>query len=335
MLLAIAVLAAVVVAGGGLAASRILAYDAAVSKVWNLPLADVKAPALDAPRFALEWALTHVTANDLAVAAAGESEGGAAASTAGFAKEVAVYQRGKHLAEFIGACNDCDGADFATARVIDMGPVGRIVPPNITMGGVLAAYSDAEFQRLLVSGVKRDGTTLRMMPAGDFRWWPDADVMALLAFLRVQPPSATPSGTTTVGLLGKILDQTDMLALTIAPRLAATPRQVASEPTPSTEYGKHLGGLCMGCHGATLSGGPIPGAPADLPIPANITPHQTGIAHYDFAKIEVLLRTGVKPDGTPLNPFMPVGALKNMSDVEMHALWAWLQTVEAKPFGTR
>lgn len=332
----------VVLGGGGFVFSKTSAFDSEAAKVWSTPLADVKAPDLKAAHAAITAGTVPAEPAPVATppegGAAGEADPAAVAKAAADAellKSVAVYKRGKHLAESIGACNDCHGENFATPRIIDMGPVGNIVGPNITMGGLLKDYSDAEFHRLLTAGVKRDGTSVLFMPAADFRWWPDDDIMALLGFLRVQPPVELVTAKSTVGPLGKILDRTDKLPLMIAPRLAAQPRHVASAPAPTAEYGKHLGGLCQGCHGMTLSGGPIPGAPPELPIPKNITMHESGIAHYDFAKFDTLMRTGVKADGKPLDPFMPVTTLKNMSDVEMKALWEYILTVEKKPFGGR
>ena len=40
----------------------------------------------------------------------------------------------------------------------------------------------------------------------------------------------------------------------------------------SVEHGKYVAAMCIGCHGATLSGGKIPGGPPDWPAAANITP---------------------------------------------------------------
>ena len=67
----------------------------------------------------------------------------------------------------------------------------------------------------------------------------------------------------------------------------------------------------------------------------NITTHETGLAHYDFAKFEKVLREGIKPDGSKLDPFMPIKDIKHMDDVEMKDLWEFLQSLEKKPFGGR
>ena len=108
----------------------------------------------------------------------------------------AVVERGKHIAESIGACSskECHGADFSGGEPIKMGPLGTMQAPNITAGGRGGEYSDAEFARLILHGVKRDGHGLTFMPATDFAWWPDEDVVALISYLRTVPAVARPSG---------------------------------------------------------------------------------------------------------------------------------------------
>jgi mono/diheme cytochrome c family protein len=92
---------------------------------------------------------------------------------------------------------------------------------------------------------------------------------------------------------------------------------------------------CRGCHGPTLTGGPIPGAPPGLAVPLNLTAHETGLKGWRYDDFVALLREGKRKNGKPLDPFMPVEALKNMNDVELHALWAYLQSVPPRPFGER
>ncbi|MCA9572834.1 MAG: hypothetical protein KC656_33580 [Myxococcales bacterium] len=132
-----------------------------------------------------------------------------------------------------------------------------------------------------------------------------------------------------------MLDRLDMMPVAVARRIDHGTRDVAPPPEPTAAYGVYLARLCQGCHGEHLSGGPIPGAPPDLPVPLNITAHETGIAHYTFEDFDRLMRTGKKPDGTDLDPFMPVKDLRHMDGVEMKALWAALQAAPKRPFGER
>ncbi|MCA9572835.1 MAG: hypothetical protein KC656_33585, partial [Myxococcales bacterium] len=62
-------------------------------------------------------------------------------------------------------------------------------------------YSDAELHRLLVHGVKRDGTSLRFMASQDFAWWPDEDLAALVGYLRTMPAVTRETGEIEIGLL--------------------------------------------------------------------------------------------------------------------------------------
>jgi len=248
-----------------------------------------------------------------------------------------VLDRGKHLAESIGACasKDCHGGDFGGGDKVDIGPLGSMQGPNITAGGRGAEYSDAELARLILHGVKRDGHGLQFMPAPDFAWWPDEDVVAVISYLRTVPAVARPSGEMKLGLLAKVLDRQNMIPIDVARHIDHKQRPIAPPPSPTAAYGTFLANACRGCHGATLSGGRIPGAPAEMAIPLNITPHDTGLAGWTFGDFDKLLSTGIRKNGKTLDSMMPVTELGKFNQVERQALWAFLQTVPAKPFGGR
>jgi cytochrome c553 len=110
------------------------------------------------------------------------------------------------------------------------------------------------------------------------------------------------------------------------------PARVAVAPTAA--YGAYLATMCTGCHGAQLSGGRIPGAPPDWKPAANITP--AGVGRYTEADFVRALREGVRPDGSHIDPSMPVERItRHMTDVELAAVWAYLRTVPARPYGGR
>ena len=250
----------------------------------------------------------------------------------------AVVARGKHLAESLGGCTACHGADLGGLPGEQMGPLGQFHGSNLTSGkgGIGKHYSDAQLARVIRHGVKADGKTLRFMPAQDFSWWPDTELIALVSYLRSVPPVDRTMPEGHVGVLGKVLDRLDKFVMDVARRIdhhAARPS--VPEPAPTPQYGRYLALLCTGCHGPHLGGGKIPGAPPELPIPSNITPHETGIKAYTEADFIALLNTGIKRDGKKLDPFMPVAALAAMNDVEKKALWAYLRAVPPRPFGSR
>lgn len=245
--------------------------------------------------------------------------------------------RGKHVADSIGGCaaSDCHGPDLAGGKTIDAGPVGKFTAPNITSSGLGGVYTDAELVRLIEHGVKKGGTSARFMPAFEFNWLPDDDLAALLAYWRSLPGVSKPNGPLELGVLAKILDRQGLFPLDSARKVDHQKIEKASPPSPTAAYGKFIARGCMGCHGETYGGGPIPGAPAEFAVPLNITPHPTGLPGYEYEEFVKLLDTGTKRDGKPLDPFMPLVNLAQMNEVERKALHAFLVTLPPKPFGSR
>jgi cytochrome c5 len=251
--------------------------------------------------------------------------------------DAAALARGKHVAESIAGCTvaACHGTDFGGGTTTDLGPVGKLCAPNITGANLGAAYSDGELARLIQHGVKKDGTSVRMMPMMDLTWLPDSDVIALVSYLRTVPNVERGNGATVVGTLGKILDRQDKFVWDVARRIDHTTRDVAPAPEATVAYGSRLARLCTGCHGLTLSGGPLPGAPSNIPIPLDLTSDATGMQGWTFDDFDKVMRTGVRKNGRTLDPFMPIDAWKNFDPTEMHALWAYLQSLPPTPFGGR
>ena len=140
-------------------------------------------------------------------------------------------------------------------------------------------YTDGELARAVRHGIGADGRTLLFMPSPNFTWWPDADLIALVSYWRSLPAVDNEIEPTTVGSLGKILERFGVMPLMSASRIDHdTDPEDAPDPEPTARYGRFLARSCTGCHGERLSGGRIPGAPSSLPIPANLTPHETGLA---------------------------------------------------------
>ena len=108
-----------------------------------------------------------------------------------------------------------------------------------------------------------------------------------------------------------------------------------AEPGPTREWGEVLIGTCTGCHGKTLSGGKIPGGDPKWPPARNLTPDESGIKSWTFEDFQKAIKTGTRPDGTTLDPVMPYKAYAGMKPDDIKALWAYLQTVPAKPAGGR
>jgi hypothetical protein len=278
---------------GGYACIQIRAFDESTSKVYEIPLPKIE-----------------------------------------LSTDPAVLARGKHLAEAVASCTnaDCHGADLAGGKLTEVGPLLTMQPPNITKGGLGATYTDAEIARLIRHGVKKDGRTARMMPSNEFNWISESDLVAIVSFVRSMPAVDKPNGPMVIKPLAKILDRRNAFPLDIARRIDHQNIELAPPPSPTRDYGRFLGKLCSGCHGEAFAGGPIPGAPPDLPVPLNLTPHETGLKGYTYEDFWKILDTGTRKDGRKLADFMPFASVRNMDETERKALWAYLSSLPPEPF---
>ncbi len=245
----------------------------------------------------------------------------------------AAAARGKRLAT-VRFCQDCHGEGLVGRVMLDEAAVGRIAAPNLTTGGAGARLSDTDWERAVRHGVRRDGTGLLIMPSHEFASLTDEDLGDIIAYARSVPSSTAQHGALKLGPVLRALDLGGKVSVYAAAEIDHTAPHTASLPEePTREYGKYLASTCTGCHGPGLSGGPIPGAPPDWMAAANITP--TGIGHYSYDDLARLLRTGMRPAGTKVNDLMPWKFTRSFNDVELRALWAYLQSVPPKPFGQR
>jgi len=120
---------------------------------------------------------------------------------AGTTPPMTQLQRGEYIANIAG-CHDCHtpgalygSADFKRAlsgsELGWQGPWGVSYPRNLTPDPAtgLGSWTDAEIERALRSGVKKDGTPLLPpMPWPDFAHLTPEDMAALIAYLRSITP---------------------------------------------------------------------------------------------------------------------------------------------------
>ena len=251
----------------------------------------------------------------------------------------ASVARGRHLARAISKCIVCHGEDLSGQVLVNDGAMGRWVPMNITAGkgGVGTKFTDADYVRAIRHGVAPDGRKLMMMPSREYVQLSAEDLGAIIAYVKSVPPVDKELPASTLGPVARALLTAHKIPLYDAEELDHSLAPPPALPIgPTMEYGHYLAnvGGCTGCHGPGLSGGKIPTGPPDWPPAANLTP--TGIGtRYTEEKFFKALREGVKPEGTAINPAMPIASTKEMTDDEIHAVWAYLQTVPPKPFGGR
>jgi mono/diheme cytochrome c family protein len=250
----------------------------------------------------------------------------------------ARVEHGRHIATAITKCVDCHTPGLTGQVLIDDPAFGVLAAPNLTSGtgGVISHYDDAHLGRAIRHGVAWDGRPLLFMPSGEYSHLSDADLAAIIAWIRSAQPGNTAWPATKMGPIPRVLfvlgKFPDLVPSRTIDHKAKPPVVV---PGVTLEYGKYLAtvGGCSGCHGPGLSGGPIPGAPPEFPAATNITP--TGIGSWSAEDFMRALREGKRPDGTAINEFMPWRFAGQMTDAEIQALWMYLKTVEARPTGTR
>lgn len=246
----------------------------------------------------------------------------------------ATLARGEHVAVTRG-CVDCHGEDLGGTHFFDALPVASITATNLTSGanGVGSFYTDEDFVRAIRSGVRPDGSTLLIMPSHEYRPLGPEDLGALVSWIKSVPPVDTEPVNQTVGPVGRALylaGQVPLVPAELIDHEDATFEQPAMAAT--AEYGAYLATACIGCHGEDYSGGPMTGAPPDWPTPANLTPHETGLASWTKEDFEHFAETGVAPDGRQRDPlYMPWQALQVMSEVERDAVWTFLRSLPPTP----
>ncbi|MEP7324821.1 MAG: cytochrome c [Gemmatimonadota bacterium] len=246
----------------------------------------------------------------------------------------AAIARGQHLATAIGKCTVCHGDDLGGQVLGDNLVFGRLVTANLTTGkgGVFSRNDAASIGRAIRDGLRRDGTPLIFMPSESYHVMSDADVGAIIAYLRSRPPVDRTLPATRVGPLARALSLFTEFPLIPARQIdhaTPPPREVSVESTE--HYGKYLVqiGLCTGCHRSNLSGG---GGPEGRS--SNLTP--AGIGSWTEADFMRALREGKRPVGAVIDStVMPWPLAGKMTDEEIHAVWLYLKSVPPREYGTK
>lgn len=241
-----------------------------------------------------------------------------------------ALQRGRYLFESRG-CIDCHGRDGAGKTFID-DPNGLYVKgPNLTLGAgsPTAAYSSEDWVRAIRHGLNRSGQPLLIMPSEDYNRMTDADLGAMVAYIRALPPVEgdrrdlrLPLPVRFVYAAGILKDAAEKIDHSLPP----------AQPVPADDViaqGAYAANMCLGCHGEGFRGGRIPGAPPDWPAAADLRPGPVMARYPTPEAFAAMLRGGKRPDGSAIQ-VMPFDSLKEMSDAEIAALLAYLKTLPGK-----
>lgn len=245
-----------------------------------------------------------------------------------YASTPEAMERGKYLFESRG-CGECHGSNGVGRVFAEDGKGMKLKSPNITRGsgGVVANYKEVDWVRTIRHGVKPDGRPILIMPCEDYNRFTDADLAALVAYTRQLPPVAgspaqldLPLIVKALYVIGAVKDAPERIDHSLPPA-----KPVAE--TVSVEHGAYVANMCLGCHGAKLAGGKIPGGPPDWPAAADLTPGSAVMKAYDSAeKLKTMFRSGKAPDGRALQ-VMPFPSLKQINDTDVEALYLFLKSL--------
>jgi len=252
--------------------------------------------------------------------------------------DTASLERGRYLYSTRG-CTECHGANGAGRAFINDGKGMFAKAPNISTGpgNVVAKYQPEDWVRTIRHGVKPDGRPLFIMPSEDYNRLTDADLGALVAYVKQLAPISgaglvveVPMLVKTLYAAGVIRDAAEKIDHTLPPA-----QPVATSVSP--QHGAYVANMCIGCHGARLSGGKIPGGPPDWPAAANLTPGDgSAMARYANAdQFVAMLRSGKRPDGGAVSAVMPFESLRELSDTDAQALYLHLKSLPPVAAGMR
>lgn len=250
--------------------------------------------------------------------------------------DAAAIERGRYLFASRG-CADCHGKAGAGRKAIDSGGL-RVIGPQIAPGArnVTASYRPEDWARTLRHGVKPSGEPLMVMPSEDYNRLTDADLGALVAYIRQLPEANGEVGLVQLPPLVRALYGLGVIQDAAAKIDHSRPVEAPVPEGPTIDHGRYVAQMCQGCHGPGYSGGKIPGGPPDWPAAANLTPGEgTVMTRYpDVATFTAMMRSGKRPDGSAVK-VMPFESLGQMNDVDLQGLHAYLRSLPARAAGGR
>jgi cytochrome c553 len=239
--------------------------------------------------------------------------------------DAAAIEWGRHLVNAVTACQDCHGPDLAGRVMID-DPAALLAAPNLTSGrgGIGGHFTVEDWVRAIRHGVRRDGSSLLVMPSYAYAKMTDRDLGAMIAYLRQLPPVDNELPAMKLRPLGRALVAVGAFDEEFAAR--KVPQRVGHgdvDQGATPEYGAYLAGIsgCTSCHRPDLTGGPA--GPPEAPPAPDISPVALADwSHDDFVRV---MREGRRPDGSELSDFMPWRFMAGMTDEELEAIWLFLQ----------
>lgn len=243
----------------------------------------------------------------------------------------ASLERGRQLSV---SCRNCHDIDLAGKLFFDDPTIGSLPSSNLTRakGSETEGYTDLDYVRAIRHGLNKKGNTLMVMPSNSYTHLSDEDLGCLIAFVKSLPPverkfaprkfNYSAKVMAGAGLFGELFPYNEIDH--------AKARKVMAPPMADTpEYGHYIAkiGGCFACHGQNLGGGISPD-PVSPPVP-NIS-KSGNPGKWSKEQFKQTFRTGVTPEGKNLDgKFMPFNGIGALNDVEIEALYTYIQSLPA------
>jgi mono/diheme cytochrome c family protein len=263
------------------------------------------------------------------------------------AQDDTLLMRGKYLMEGVVACANCHVArDDKGQPLFDKGLSGGMLfddaafkayAPNITPDPEtgIGKWTDAQLAKAIREGIRPDGSLIGPpMPVPFYRNLSDADLSAIIAYLRAQPA--------VIHVVAK-----SSYNIPLPPNYGPPVGHVSSPAMTNTlKYGEYLAniGHCMDCHtprnnkGMLVTerlgaGGQRINWPGGAVVTPNLTVSDSGLKSWTNAQIAHAIRDGIDKDGARLKRVMAFDWYKNIDDSDTNALIVYLRSLKPQPFG--
>jgi cytochrome c553 len=192
--------------------------------------------------------------------------------------------------------------------------VGTLVAPNLSR--IAPLYTDAELERLLRRGVKKDGTAAIAMPSSNFARLADEDIKAIVTYLRHLPPR--PDAEPSEGRFGPL----GLVALALG-KVEFDADKIGGDPAPLTRpkaLGRYLvDATCSHCHEMN--------AEHDNGFGMKTPGLKVVIQAYDATAFKTMLRTGKGTGDRDLGLMSEEARLdfSHLNDAEIDAIYRYLR----------
>lgn len=258
-----------------------------------------------------------------------------------------LLARGKYLMDSMVACANCHAAQGNTGQPLFgaslsgglafIDPAFQVYAANITpdIETGIGTWTDDQLKKAIREGIRPDGSVIGPpMPIPFYRHISDADLDAIVVYLRAQP-----------AVRNEV--KAGVYHIPLQPNYGPPVHDVA---TPSRSdrvlYGQYLATIahCMDCHtprnGAGMlvvdrlgAGGQVFKGPWGEHVAPNLTPDESGLKNWTDQQIEYVLRHGADMNGKHYGAPMAFDWYKNINGDDMTALIAYLRALPAQPSG--